>query len=149
MLALFASCLGFGFIFPARLQSQKLSRGVPARLGVGSVSGFVASFPQELWDFFPERFCGKISGQLLASDVSSKGYPARSWRCIFPARFCDQMSGEVLALSFSGEVSRQVFRRVSGKLTRKWYYLVGENLPQKTLARSQTGSQENCRWSLP
>ncbi|CAJ1379393.1 unnamed protein product [Effrenium voratum] len=43
--------------------------------------------------------------QVLASDVSSKGYPARSWRCIFPAKFC-----EVLAVSFSGEVSRQVFR---------------------------------------
>ncbi|CAJ1458176.1 unnamed protein product [Effrenium voratum] len=38
-----------------------------------------------------EGFRGLISGEVLASDVSSKGYP-------------------VLAVSFSGEVSRQVFR---------------------------------------
>ena len=74
--------------------------------------GFVASFPQELWDFL-RRGC-------------AARFPARFWRrtfpargCIFPAKLCEQMSGEVLAVSFSGEVSRQVFRRVSGKLTGK------------------------------
>ncbi|CAJ1456696.1 unnamed protein product, partial [Effrenium voratum] len=68
--------------------------------------GYRGATRAEIW----AGFRGLISGEVLASDVSSKGYPARSWRCIFPAKFCEQMSGEVLAVSFSGEVSRQVFR---------------------------------------